>query len=191
VRVGLTGGIGSGKSEVARIFAQFGALVIDTDELAREAVAPGSPALAEIAKLWPSAISSGQLDRARLAQIVFGDDDARSRLNAVVHPRVRELAVKQEARAAPGQLVVHVVPLLFETGYADMVERSVLVVAPLEERIRRVMSRDLADEPHVRARVAAQIDPDAARAKADYTIENDGDWKHLRQRVRAVYEALI
>jgi dephospho-CoA kinase len=190
MRVGLTGGIGSGKSEVARFFGEFGALVIDTDDLARDAVAPGSSGLTEIASLWPDAVVHGSLDRAKLASIVFNDTQARKRLNLIVHPRVRELAVKQEERAKPGQLVVHVVPLLFETGYADMVERSVLVVAPIEERIRRVMTRDLTDERHVRARIAAQIDPQAARAKADYVIENDGDHQQLRERARAVYEAL-
>jgi dephospho-CoA kinase len=191
MRVGLTGGIGSGKSEVSRLFESFGALIIDTDELAREAVAPGTPGLAEVAARWPEAVKDGTLDRAALAAIVFGDDQARAALNAIIHPRVREYAAEREAGAASGQLVVHVVPLLFETGYAGMVERTVLVVAPLEERLRRVMARDLAEESHVRARMAAQIDPEAARARADYVIENDGDWEHLREQTRAVYEALV
>lgn len=190
MRVGLTGGIGSGKSEVARLLTQFGALVIDADELAREAVAPGSPGLAAIQAQWPQAVKNGELDRAAMAEIVFADAQARERLNAIVHPQVRALAVKQEERAHPGQMVVHVVPLLFETGFADMVERSILVVAPLEERIRRVMARDGADEAHVRARIAAQIDPALARTRADYVIENDGDWERLRKRTRDVYEAL-
>jgi dephospho-CoA kinase len=190
MRVGLTGGIGSGKSEVARIFEQLGALVIDADELAREAVAPGSDGLRAVAEQWPQAVRSGNLDRAAMAEIIFADPQARERLNGIIHPVVRALAVKQEERAAPGQLIVHVVPLLFETGYAGMVDRTVLVTAPLEERIRRVVLRDGTDEAHVRARIAAQIDPDAARDRASYTIENDGDWERLRRRTYDVYEAL-
>lgn len=191
MRVGLTGGIGSGKTEVANIFQQLGALVIDTDELAREAVAPNSEGLKAIAAQWPQVVRGGALDRAAMAEIVFNDRQARERLNAIVHPIVRALAVKQEERAAPGQLIVHVVPLLFETGYAGMVDRSVLVTAPLEERIRRVVARDGTDEAHVRARIAAQIDPDSARSRADYVIENDGNRERLRQRVYDVYEALV
>lgn len=191
MRVGLTGGIGSGKTEVANIFQQLGALVIDTDELAREAVAPNSEGLKAIAAQWPQVVRGGALDRAAMAEIVFNDRQARERLNAIVHPIVRALAVKQEERAALGQLIVHVVPLLFETGYAGMVDRSVLVTAPLEERIRRVVARDGTDEAHVRARIAAQIDPDSARSRADYVIENDGNRERLRQRVYDVYEALV
>lgn len=190
VRIGLTGGIGSGKTEVANIFRDLGALVIDTDELAREAVAAGSEGLNAIAEQWPQVVRNGALDRAAMAEIVFRDPQARERLNAIVHPIVRALAVKQEERAAPGQLVVHVVPLLFETGYAGMVDRTVLVTAPLEERIRRVMTRDGTDEAHVRARIAAQIDPESARSRADYVIENNGDRERLRQRTCDVYEAL-
>lgn len=190
MRVGLTGGIGSGKSEVARIFEQLGALVIDTDELAREAVAPGTEGIMEIAARWPQVVRDGVLDRPAMAAIVFADPQAREQLNSIVHPIVRALAVKQEERAAPGQLIVHVVPLLFETGYAGMVDRTVLVAAPLEERIQRVVTRDGMDVAHVRARVEVQIDPEAARDRADYVIENDGSWEHLRQRTYDVYEAL-
>ncbi len=190
VRVGLTGGIGSGKSAVAKILGELGAYVIDTDEVAREAVAPNSDALREIARIWPHAIRDGALDRAALAEIVFADAGARSRLNAIVHPHVRRLAFERESRAKPGALVVHVVPLLFETNYAALVDRSVLVVAPEEKRIERVVARDGLDEAHVRARIAAQIDPALARAKADYVVENDGDVAHLRERTRAVYDEL-
>jgi len=111
-------------------------------------------------------------------------------LNEIVHPFVRRLAVQREALAKPDQLVVHVVPLLFESGYIDMVNKSVVVVAPDEQRIARVMLRDNADADHVRARMAVQIDPKEARARADYVIENDGDVEHLREQTRAVYDAL-
>lgn len=190
MRVGLTGGIGSGKSEVARILESLGAYVVDTDKLAREAVAPGSDGLREIARMWPSVVRDDCLDRAALAQIVFGDPTARERLNAIVHPHVRRLADEADRYAHPGQLIVHVVPLLFETGYADRVDASILVAAPESERVRRVMQRDRLSEEQVHARIASQIDPEQARRRATHVIENDGDMTHLRERTRAVYEAL-
>lgn len=190
MRVGLTGGIGSGKSEVARILESLGAFVIDTDKLARQAVAPGSDGLRQIARLWPRVVREGCLDRAALAQIVFHDPAARERLNAIVHPHVRRFANDQEQYARRGQLIVHVVPLLFETNYDTRVDASVLVVAPDEERIARVMRRDRLSKEQVLARIAAQIDPSRARERAAYIIENDGDLAHLKQRTYAVYEAL-
>lgn len=190
MRVGLTGGIGSGKSEVARIFSQLGAYVIDTDVLARDAVAPGSEAVVAIKSRWPSVVQFGQIDRAALAEIVFADAKAREKLNTIIHPIVRKLARDKEKLASPGQLIVHVVPLLFETGYVDMVQKSVLVTAPLERRIWRVVNRDNVDDTKVRRRISAQIDPEVARKRADYVIENDGDFTQLREQTRAVYQDL-
>lgn len=190
MRVGLTGGIGSGKSEVARVLESLGACIIDTDKLAREAVAPGSDGLREIARVWPAVVRDGHLDRAALGQIVFNDPQARERLNAIVHPHVRRLADEYERYAKPGQIVVHMVPLLFETGYVDRVDASIVVMAPDDQRIERVMQRDRLSEAQVRARMAAQIEPEQARMLATYCIENDGDFTHLRDRTKAVYEAL-
>jgi dephospho-CoA kinase len=190
MRVGLTGGIGSGKSEVARILESFGAYIVDTDKLAREAVAPGSDALRQIARVWPAVVRDDCLDRAALAEIVFRDPTARERLNAIVHPHVRRLADEADRYAQPGQLIVHVVPLLFETGYAERVDATIVVIAPDEERLRRVMQRDRLSEEQVRSRMSTQIDPQAARCRATYVIENDGDLAHLRERTRAVYEVL-
>jgi dephospho-CoA kinase len=190
VRVGLTGGIGAGKSAVAAVFASLGAFIVDTDEIAREVVAPNSDGLRAIARVWPQAVRNGALDRAALADVVFADPAARQRLNDLLHPHIRRVALDRETRAGPGQVIVHVVPLLFETGYDDLVDRSVLVIAPLEERIARVVARDKLDEPRVRARIAAQIEPERARASAGFVIENDGNLEHLRARARDVYEAL-
>lgn len=190
MRVGLTGGIGAGKSAVATIFANLGAFVIDTDAIAREVVAPNSDGLMEIARVWPQAVRSGGLDRAALAEIIFTDASARERLNALLHPHIRRVAMEREAYAKPGQLIVHVVPLLFETGYDRMVDKSVLVVAPLDQRVARVVVRDKLDVARVRARMAAQIEPERARLNADFIIENDGNLDHLRERTREVYEAL-
>jgi dephospho-CoA kinase len=190
VRVGLTGGIGAGKSAVAAILGELGAFVVDTDAVAREVVAPQSDGLLAVARIWPQVVRNGVLDRAALADIVFNDAGARERLNALLHPHIRRIALERERRAGPQQPIVHVVPLLFETGYDRLVDKSVVVVAPLEQRIARVVERDHSDEGRVRARMGAQLDPDVARRRADFVIENDGDLDHLRERTRAVYDAL-
>jgi dephospho-CoA kinase len=190
VRVGLTGGIGAGKSAVAGVFRELGAFVIDTDEIAREVVTPQSDGLLEIARVWPQVVRNGVLDRAALADIVFSDAAARERLNALLHPHIRRVALEREGRAKPDQLIVHVVPLLFETGYDRLVDKSVLVFSPLERRIARIVERDHLDETRVRARMAAQVEPEEARSQADYVIENDGDLESLRGRSQAVYQAL-
>lgn len=191
MRAGLTGGIGAGKSEVARLFSEFGALVIDTDELSREATAPGSAGLREVAARWPQVVRDGRLDRAALAAIVFADPVARERLEAILHPHIRRLALEREAAATPGGLIVHVVPLLFETGYADGVEKVVLVVAPRSQRIARTVARDGIAAAAVEARMAAQIDPQHAARRADFVIRNDGDRAELRARARTVYDRLV
>lgn len=190
MRVGLTGGIGAGKSEVARILESLGAYIIDTDKLAREAVAPGSDGLREIGRAWPSVVRDGCLDRAALAEIVFKDTGARERLNAIVHPHVRRLAQENERYAQPGQLLVHVVPLLFETGYDERVDASIVVIASEQLRLQRIRQRDYLSEEQVRARMASQIEPQDARSRATYVIENDGDLQHLKEHVRAVYGQL-
>lgn len=165
--------------------------MIDTDELARQATLPGTPALAEIARRWPSAMRGGALDRASLAAIVFSDAAERERLNAIVHPVVRELARQRERRSPHHRVIVHVVPLLFETGYAGAVDASVLVIAPEAQRIARTCSRDGSTPDDVRRRIAAQMPVEEARRRADYTIENDGDRTLLRERARQVYDRLL
>jgi dephospho-CoA kinase len=191
LRVGLTGGIGSGKSEVARILAGLGALVIDADALAREAVAPGSRGLERIAEKWPAAIAlDGTLDREALAAIVFHDGGARDELNAIVHPEVRRLGAEREASAGAEQIVVHDVPLLFEAGFYRFCDANVLVVAEAETRIGRVVARTGFTPQEVERRMKAQIDPERARELADYTIENDGTIAALAQATADVFEDL-
>jgi dephospho-CoA kinase len=191
LRVGLTGGIGSGKSAVAAVFAERGATVIDADVLARVVVAPGSEALREIAATWPEAVrADGALDREALARIVFADEGARQQLNAITHPRVRARGEAME-RDAPDGLIVHVVPLLFEGDFWRRCDKTVVVVAPAEARIVRVIARDSAEREAVERRMAAQIDPALARNRADYVIENDGDLEALRERTQRVHEALL
>lgn len=191
MRIGLTGGIGSGKSEVARILEECGAFIIDTDKLAREAVAPGSDALREIGRAWPSVVRGDALDRSALAEIVFRDPGAREKLNSIVHPHVRRLAAQMETYAKPGQVIVHMVPLLFETGYDKQTDATVVVVAPEAVRLRRVMQRDKWSEEQVRARMASQIDPEVARSRATYVLENDGDLSHLRAQAQKLCEDLV
>ena len=132
----------------------------------------------------------GGLDRAALAEIIFRDPTARERLNAIVHPHVRRLAAASEAYAKPGQIIVQVVPLLFETDYDRVCDASILVVAPDDQRIARITQRDRLSEEQVRARMASQIDPAEARKRATYVLENGGDFTQLKERTRAVYDAL-
>ena len=159
--------------------------------MARLAVAPGTAGLAQIRERWPAVVSEdGILDRAALAAIVFDDEVARAELNAIVHPLVRALGAEREAKARPGQVVVHEVPLLFEGGLASECDATVLVVAPLEQRIDRVQARSKISRDKVERRIAAQIDPNVARELADYVIENDGSFDRLDAQVRAVYGKL-
>ncbi len=190
--MGLTGGIGSGKSAVAEIWRERGAVIIDADLLAREVVEPGSAGLAAIAARWPNAIAAdGTLDRAALARIVFADDDERTRLNAIVHPRIRELAYQREDAAPHGSVAVHVVPLLFENDAWRTYDATVLVVAPDELRVERVVERDAVDSASVLQRMRAQIAPAEARERATYVIENAGDFAALRANANRVYDALL
>ncbi len=191
LRVGLTGGIGSGKSAVAAYFAERGASIIDADALAREVVAPGSDGLREIAGVWPAVIGAdGALDRPALAAIIFSDGHGRARLNAIIHPRVRARGAELE-RDAPDGLVVHVVPLLFEGEFWRTCDKTVVVIAPADVRVARVVARDATEREAVERRMAAQIDPALARAQAGYVIENDGDLADLRERSAEVHAALL
>jgi dephospho-CoA kinase len=192
VRIGLTGGIGAGKSAVADVWRERGALIVDADQLARDAVAPGSRGLSEVALRWPAVIApDGSLDRAALARIIFEDDAERAVLNGIVHPRVRALAKAREAEAAAETLIVNVVPLLFEGEYWRTCAATVVVVAPDEMRIARVMDRDGIDRESVLQRMRAQIDPAEARRRATYAIDNDADLATLRDRANGVYDVLL
>ncbi|MBV8149992.1 MAG: dephospho-CoA kinase [Candidatus Eremiobacteraeota bacterium] len=189
VRVGLTGGIGSGKSEVARMLASLGASIIDADALAREVVAPGTEGFAQIAARWPQVVRGGALDRAALAAIVFDDATERTALNAIVHPRVRARAAELEG-ASSAKVTVHVVPLLFEGDYWKECDATIAVIAPVGLRIARVIARDGLSREEVERRIAAQVDPQEARRRATYAIENDADLATLEERTRSVWERL-
>ncbi|MBW7933277.1 MAG: dephospho-CoA kinase [Gemmatimonadaceae bacterium] len=193
--IGLTGNIGAGKSTVARHFAEWGATVIDADVLARDAVAPGTPALAAIVERWGAGVldPAGGLDRAALRHIVFADPAERAALDSIVHPAVasRRSDAVAAARARGDRLVVADIPLLFEAGLADTVDAIVLVDAPRAVRRDRLLRDRGLDGADADAMMAAQWPSDRKRPRADFIIENDGDWATLRARARTVYDALV
>ncbi len=175
--VGLTGGIATGKSTVARLIAGRGIPIVDADQLAREAVEPGQPALAEIARLWPEVIASdGRLDRKRLGAIVFADPDARRRLEAILHPRISELcAARAAALAAAGhKLAFYEASLLVETGRHRDFDGLVVVTAAPETQIARAMARDHLTREQARARIDAQLPMAEKVAVATHVIDNSG-----------------
>ncbi len=192
--VGLTGNIAAGKSTVARLFAARGATVVDADLLAREAVEPGSPALAAIVERWGAEVVApdGSLDRAGLRARVFEQADELDALNGIVHPEVGRLrdAALAAARARGDRMVIYDVPLLFERDLADDVDLVVLVDAPREVRLERlVRDRQLrADE--AMAMIAAQMPAELKRARSDCVIENAGDRTALAAQVDTVWRAL-
>jgi dephospho-CoA kinase len=187
--IGLTGGIGSGKTAVSDRFARHGAPVIDTDQLARELVEPGQPALAEIAARFGSECldQTGHLQRGLLRERVFADPVGRRRLEAILHPRIRALARERIAGlSAPYCLVV--IPLLVETGMADLVDRVLVVTAPEAAQISRVMARDQVTETQARRVLAAQASPAQRLALADDVVENADDLAALDRRVAALHQ---
>lgn len=187
-RVGLTGGIGSGKSTVAQMFADLGAWVVDADAIAREVVAPGSEGLAELVEQCGSQIltDNGDLDRAAVAAVVFSDPSARERLNAIVHPLIARRTTELIAAIPQDAVLVHDVPLLVELGMQGAYDVVVVVDAPDDVRIRRLVQRGL-DEDDARARIAAQASRDERLAVADVVIENAGDLDDLRRQVTAAW----
>ncbi|MER7607224.1 dephospho-CoA kinase [Nocardioides sp. NPDC127503] len=192
MRVGLTGGIASGKSTVSELLAGFGAVIVDSDKIAREVVEPGTPGLAQVvAEFGPSVLTeSGALDRAKVGEIVFADEGARARLNAIVHPLVGALSAElEEAGRAAGKLVVNDIPLLVEVGYAPFFDEVIVVDVPVETQVERAIARGMT-EIDARARIAAQASHEERLAAATYVIDNTGTLDDLRRRVREIYDAL-
>ena len=184
IRVGLTGGIGSGKSTVAGMFADRGAVVIDADVIAREVVRPGQPALQEITETFgPDVVSdTGELDRAGLASIVFTDEKALAQLNAITHPRIAARTQELMAAADPDAAVVYDMPLLVENDLTEGWDWVVVVEAPLSQRIDRLRERGVGAD-NMEQRMAAQASDAQRRAVADVVIVNDGDLSDLSARV--------
>lgn len=192
VRVGLTGGVASGKSTVAAMFAELGAVVIDADQLAREVVAPGTEGLAEIVEAFGEDVLTpgGELDRPAMGALVFGDEQARRRLEAIVHPRVRARAAELETAAGPDAVVVHDIPLLAETGQAGTFDAVVVVDVPGETQLERITRLRGLTEPEAKARIAAQATREQRLAVATHVIGNTGTFEDLREQVAEVFESL-
>ena len=192
LRVGLTGGIGSGKSEVARLLAARGAVVVDSDALAREVVAPGTPGLAAVVEAFGTGVlgPDGALDRARLAEVVFADPAARERLNAIVHPLVGAAAAARAAAAPTDAVVVHDVPLLVEAGMTAVFDVVVVVDASPEVRLHRLTRGRGMSRADAEARMAAQATREQRLAAADHVVPNDGTLAELEERVGALWRVL-
>jgi dephospho-CoA kinase len=192
VDVGLTGGLGSGKSTVAGMLAARGAHVIDADRLAREALDRGTPGLAAVVAALGSEIlrPDGSLDRGRLAARIFDDPSARAAVEAVVHPEVGRLTRLSRSRLPPSAVVVHDVPLLVEAGLAERYDLVVVVEAPPATRLARAVARGM-PEADARARMAAQASDSERRAAADVLIPNDGDLADLEVQVEVLWQRLV
>lgn len=194
--VGLTGGIGSGKSTVARLLAAEGAEIIDADQVARAIVEPGEPALSEITERFGSDVlrPDGALDRAELARRAFVDDESRLALNAITHPRVAARIASRIAELGAtlpeDALVVVDHPLLIETGQTRRFDAVVVVLADEERRVRRLVDERQHDEADVRARIASQVDDDDRRAAATHLVTNDEGRGELERQVAALAHAL-
>lgn len=191
-RVGLTGGIASGKTAVANLFATHGVPVIDTDLIAREVVEPGQPALAAVVDAFGTEVlaADGRLDRPRLRERIFGDAEARRRLEAILHPAIRA-EMERQSRAAGGPYQVLVIPLLVESGRRDHIDRVLVVDAPEATQIERLVRRDGVSRDQGEAALRAQASRDARLAFADDVIENTGDVAALETRVAKLHGAYL
>lgn len=192
LRVGITGGIGSGKTALTDWLAKKGIVVVDADLASRVIVAPGQPALAEIAETFGSEFiqADGQLDRAALRALVFTDDSKRQQLEAITHPRIREELARQ-MNAADSAYVVLSSPLLLESGQSAMVDLSVVVDVPEDTQIERTMARDDNSQELVEGIMAAQLDRDTRIARADIVIDNSGTLDALYERGEVLHQTLL
>ncbi|MEU4495220.1 dephospho-CoA kinase [Streptomyces sp. NPDC023998] len=192
LKVGLTGGIGAGKSEVSRLLASYGAVLIDADKIAREVVEPGTPGLSAVVEaLGPEVLTAeGTLDRPKLGSIVFADPERLATLNAIVHPLVGARSMELEAAAGPDAVVVHDVPLLTENNLAGLYDLVAVVDASPETQLDRLVRLRGMTESEARARMAAQATREQRRAIADLVIDNEGPLEQLEPQVRKVWAEL-
>ncbi|MGW2743399.1 dephospho-CoA kinase [Streptomyces sp. NPDC001450] len=193
LKVGLTGGIGAGKSEVSRLLVEHGAVLIDADRIAREVVAPGTPGLAAVVEAFGEEIlaADGSLDRPRLGSIVFADPEKLAVLNSIVHPLVGARSHELESAATEGAVVIHDVPLLTENGLAPLYDLVVVVDASPETQLDRLVRLRGMTEDDARARMAAQATREQRREIADIVIDNDVPLDALHKRVAEVWDDLV
>lgn len=192
LKVGLTGGIGAGKSEVSRLLASYGAVVVDADKIAREVVEPGSPGLAAVVAEFGTEVLTpdGALDRPRLGSIVFADPARLQALNAIVHPLVGRRSAELEGAAGPDDIVIHDVPLLTENALAELYDLVVVVDASPATQLDRLVRLRGMDEGEARSRMAAQATREQRLAIADVVLDNDGPLEALEPQVKRVWQQL-
>ncbi|AIA02966.1 dephospho-CoA kinase [Streptomyces noursei] len=192
VKVGLTGGIGAGKSAVSRLLASYGAVIVDADKIAREVVEPGTPGLAAVVAEFGADVltSDGTLDRPKLGALVFSDPEKLRALNAIVHPLVGARSAELEASAGTDAVVVHDVPLLTENGLAPLYDLVVVVDATPETQVDRLVRLRGMTPDEAAQRMAAQASRKERLAVADLVIDNDGPLEALEPQVREVWERL-
>ncbi len=191
-RIGLTGGIGSGKTTVAGLLAEHGAVIIDADAIARDVVEPGMPALSLLALEFGDDIvrSDGSLDRGALAARAFRDTDGTQRLNAIMHPLIREESQRRLAEAPDTCIVVYDMPLLFETGQQDLVDEVVVVDVPEDLQVERAVGLRGLEEVDVRRRMQAQWSRSERLSGADHVIDNSGDLEATKRQVDELWTIL-
>lgn len=191
--IGLTGGIGSGKTTVAALLAQKGAFVIDTDIIAREVMQPSGPLLATVRREFGDGVirEDGELDRPALARIIFSDDAKRTRLNEITHPEILKRVLAIIGTQPPSAMIVVVVPLLFESGFEHSCDRVIVVLAPPELRRQRLQERDGISSSGVEARMRAQLPASEYEQRADIIIRNDGNLTALGREVDRAWEKLV
>ena len=191
--IGVTGGIGSGKSSAAKLFAERGAAVVDTDEIARQLTAPEGDAMGAIAKAFGPAViaADGSLNRTAMRELVFADITRRRQLEAILHPMIRAEA-RRRVLAATSPYVLLLVPLLLETGrYGNIVQRILVIDCAESTQIERTVSRSQLSEESVRSIMAAQLPREKRREQADDMIDNNGDLEHLRGQVAALHQRYL
>lgn len=190
--VALTGGIASGKTTVANLLAEHGALLIDSDQLAREVVEPGTPGLAQVVTRFGEQVltQTGRLDRQALGEIVFADAAARADLNAIVHPLVRRRRAELIAQAAADQIVVSVIPLLVETGLVDQFDAVVVVDVPSQTQVARLVRRNDISPEQAQARLDAQASRAERLAAADWVVTNSGSRAELEAQVERLWSQM-
>jgi len=192
--IGLTGGAGSGKSTVAEMFRELGATIVDADEASHAAYAPGSPGFDAVVREFGSDfVRSGQIDRAHLGELVFHDEDARRRLNAIVHPLVRTWMAErtEEAEDKGAEVIVHDVPLLFENGLDRIYADVVLVYVPEKLQLRRLVDGRGVSRDRAHAMIAAQMPIDEKRGRAQHVIDNSGSRDATREQVEKVWAEIV
>ncbi|WP_347031090.1 dephospho-CoA kinase [Brevibacterium paucivorans] len=192
--IGLTGGIGAGKSTVAQLFEERGVPIVDADAIARDVVKPGEPALAELVEHFGDSIlgAAGELNRGKLAEVAFADAESHEALNAIMHPAISaETAKRIDALRGDHSVIVHDVPLLVEAGLAGNYDLTVLVDTPAQIRLQRLTELRGMDPEDAKKRIAAQATDEQRRAACDVALDNSGDIEHLRAQFEEMWERFI